>query len=297
MRRHRGDIYRIVSVMLTIALLAASQSFAQQTTTWNYLYDPNGNRTQITDPLSHVTTFQYDALNRLIKTTQPIPQTGGTAPTIGTTYDERDQVTRVTDPRSLSTSYTIDGLGNTTTLASPDTGTATSVFDAAGDLASRTDAKNKRVTYVYDALNRLTSISYPTGTASTFTYDQGANAIGELSQITDESGSTAYTYDGYGRLASKTQTAKSGSSQWARTVSYGYGTSGGTNGKLVSITYPSANRINFSYDAAGRINAITLNPNQLQRGRHQHRDDHRAGVEHHLHSVWKPANLGVGRRQ
>jgi RHS repeat-associated protein len=145
-------------------------------------------------------------------------------------------------------------------VASPDTGTTSSAFDPAGDLTSRTDAKNKRATYTYDALNRLTSISYPTGTGTTFTYDQGANAIGKLSQITDESGNTTYTYDGFERLASKTQTVAIGTSQWARTVSYGYGTAGSSNGKLTSITYPSGNRINYAFDAAGRISAITLNP-------------------------------------
>ncbi|MCZ8105936.1 MAG: RHS repeat protein [Novosphingobium sp.] len=35
---------------------------------------------------------------------------------------------------------------------------------------------------------------------------------------------------------------------------------GTAHGKLVSITYPSANRINLAYDAAGRISSITLNP-------------------------------------
>jgi RHS repeat-associated protein len=241
-------------------LWAALPAGAQQTTIWNYQYDANGNRTQITDPLSHVTTFQYDALNRLINTVQPIPQTGGTNPQIGMTYDGQSQLAKVTDPRSLATTYTVDGLGNTGTLASPDTGTATSVFDPAGDLTSRTDAKNKKATYTYDALNRLTGISYPTGTGTSFTYDQGANAIGKLTKITDESGNTTYAYDGFERLSSKTQTAIQGTSQWARTVTYGYGTAGSANGRLVSITYPSANRINYAYDAAGRISAITLNP-------------------------------------
>ena len=246
--------------LATPILLALGPAFAQQTTTWNYQYDANGNLRQVTDPLSNVTTRQYDALNRLVKTIQPVPQTGSAAPQIGLGYDGLSQLTSVTDPRSLMTSYTVDGLGNIGTTSSPDTGTASSVFDPAGDLISRTDAKNKRATYTYDALNRLTSISYPTGTGTTFTYDQGTNAIGKLTKITDESGNTTYTYDNFGRLASKTQTAVIASSQWPRTVSYTYGTAGSANGKLTSITYPSGNRINYAFDAAGRMSAITLNP-------------------------------------
>jgi len=251
---------RFASTLAAAALVTAGPALAQQTTTWSYQYDANGNRTQITDPLSHVTTFHYDALNRLTNTVEPIPQTGSSAPQIGTAYDGLDHLTKVTDPRSLATSYTVDGLGNVGTVASPDTGTATSIFDPAGDLTSRTDAKNKKATYGYDALNRLTSITYPTGTGTTFTYDQGQYAIGQLSQMTDESGNTAYGYGRYERLNTKTQTVIQGSSQWVRTISYGYGSSGNTNGKLIFITYPSGNRINYSFDAAGRISAIALNP-------------------------------------
>src|SRR2546427_13245597 len=98
--------------LATPILLALGPAFAQQTTTWNYQYDANGNLRQVTDPLSNVTTRQYDALNRLVKTIQPVPQTGSAAPQIGLGYDGLSQLTSVTDPRSLMTSYTVDGLGN-----------------------------------------------------------------------------------------------------------------------------------------------------------------------------------------
>jgi RHS repeat-associated protein len=45
-------------------------------------------------------------------------------------------------------------------------------------------------------------------------------------------------------------------------VSYSYG----TNGKLLSLTYPSGNRINYSYDASGRVNNLTLNPSNSNGG-------------------------------
>ena len=33
--------------------------------TWTYGYDANGNRTSVTDPLGHATSYAYDEINRL----------------------------------------------------------------------------------------------------------------------------------------------------------------------------------------------------------------------------------------
>jgi len=43
-------------------------------------------------------------------------------------------------------------------------------------------------------------------------------------------------------------------------IGYGWGGSGGGNGKLTSIAYPSGAQVNYLYDATGRVTGITLNP-------------------------------------
>ena len=63
------------------------------------------------------------------------------------------------DPKGLTTSYGYNGLGDLVTLASPDTGTTTYTYDAAGNRASQTDARGVQIGYNYDALNRLTKIN------------------------------------------------------------------------------------------------------------------------------------------
>ncbi|MFJ2988636.1 RHS repeat-associated core domain-containing protein [Collimonas sp. NPDC087041] len=246
--------------------VAAAQ--AVQNTTTSYEYDAMGNRTKITDPLGHVTTQSYDPLGRLIQQVQPVPATGGTTPIVKFSYDGQDQLSTVTDPRNLVTSYTVDGLGNQSALTSPDTGSTSKTYDAAGNLKTHTDARGKTTTYSYDALNRLTQISYPTGTATQFEYDGGTtgapNAKGHLTRMIDGSGQTTYAYDGFGRLLTKVQTLSSTGA--SSTLSYTYGSSGNTTGKLISVTYPSGNRINYSYDAAGRVNSLTLNPTNTTGG-------------------------------
>ncbi len=190
-----------------------------------------GNLTQITDPRGLVTTFTYDVLGRRTQVQGPPATPGGAAPVTLFNYDGQDRVRQITDPRSLVTAYTIDDLGKTTT-------------------------------YRYDALDRLTRADYAGGTPTVFEYDGGANSqptdIGQLTKVTDESGSTRLQYDGFGNLLQKTQSTNANGVAKDQTVAYAYGTSGSSNGKRISQTYPSGNVIGTSYDSAGHIAGLTL---------------------------------------
>lgn len=177
-------------------------------------------------------------MRRLKQVQQPPAVAGGPRPTIGYGYDGLDQLLTVTDPRSLTTTYTMTGLAENTALASPDTGITGMTYDAAGNLKTRLDARGKTVTYSYDALNRLTLIDYPSGTDTAFVYDDPAVAYskGRLTRMTDESGSTDFGYDGFGRLTQKTQTVGSGAAAKTLSVRYAYGATGPSTGKLTAIT-------------------------------------------------------------
>lgn len=211
--------------------------------TTQYTYDPNGNLISVTDPLNHTTVNAYDALNRLTQATDAAS---------GVTrygYDPLDQLRSVTDPRNLVTQYVVNGLGDQTQLVSPDTGTTGKTYDAAGNLKTSTDARGITATYSYDALNRVTQIAYTGGLTLGFQYDQGANGIGRLTQMTDPAGTTSWTYNAQGRVASKTQIV-GGVTQ---SLLYGYDTAG----RLTSLTYPSGKVVSYGYNAQGQIAAIT----------------------------------------
>ncbi|MGZ3236890.1 MAG: RHS repeat-associated core domain-containing protein, partial [Burkholderiaceae bacterium] len=214
----------------------------------DYTYDPNGNLKTITAPLtdtlSHLTTNDYDAFDRLYQVTDP---------KLGVTnykYDPLDQLTKVTDPLKHDTNYTVNGLGNITVTTSPDTGETDKTYYASGEVYSSKDAKGQMTIYDLDELNRVKTITRQDGTAVGLKYDEGVYGKGHLTTLTDPSGSTTFTYDLWGRVLKKTQTVGG----QALTVTYGYDGAG----RLSNLTLPSQKKIVFTW-SAGRITGITVN--------------------------------------
>jgi RHS repeat-associated protein len=189
------------------------------------------------------TTYEYDSLNRLVKTIDSM---------LGETqmeYDARDNLVSITDPLGNVTGTDFDGLNNPIRLDSPDSGLALSEYDNAGNRTAVTDARGIRTEYVFDALNRLTDIDYPDSSLDvSFTYDVGTNGNGRLARMTDAVGSVDLAYDARGNLLSEIRTI--GSAQYI--TSYAYNDAG----RLVQVTYPSGMVIYYLRDAAGRITAI-----------------------------------------
>jgi RHS repeat-associated protein len=179
-------------------------------------------------------------------------------------YDSLDQLSSVTDPRNLATTYTIDGLGKKSAQSSPDTAGTSYVTDDEGRVTASTDARGRQTSYRYDALGRLTQVSYASGTPTIFEYDGGpggpAAEIGQLTKISDRSGTTTYSHDVRGRLLSRTQHVAAGGLNDTKVIGYTYGTTGSGLGKVATMTYPSGARVNYAYDSAGRVTSLVLNP-------------------------------------
>ena len=230
----------------------------------NYEYDANGNPTKtIQAPgvagFNFATTNTYDALNRLKDSTDA--KTGKTQ--FG--YNGREDLTQLTDPRNLVTQYPRNGLGDATGLVSPDTGTASHIYDAAGNLKTRTDSRGVLATYSYDALNRLTGVVYSksgsTSLSYSWSYDQSgtgyANGIGRLTSSSSPTSSSQYTYDAQGRVLTDIQRIKAATgantSQISKTVTYAYDSAG----NVTSIVYPSGRKLAIAY-SGGLPSAMTL---------------------------------------
>lgn len=257
--------HRVASVIFALASgsVAWGQGAPQGSMTWHHEYDANGNLQLVLGPLGAQTDQDHDALNRLGKVTQPQPLAGVARPIVELGYNGQDGLTSVSDPRKKNTTYQLNGLGNISPLTSPDTGATTYTYYDDGNVKSATDARGKLTSYLYDGLNRLTKATYAQGVASRYFYDGSEQQVpapfsqGRLTQITDESGSTKLGYDAYGHVLTKKQVT----GDRTFNVSYTYGDTGTSNGKLADLRYPSQAVVHYTYDAlTGQISGITVNP-------------------------------------
>jgi RHS repeat-associated protein len=253
---------RISALGRGIALMVSGLSLGAlaqaQATSTQFEYDAQGNLKRTTNAMGASTARVVDAFGR--PTQEIFPSVPSGTPLVNFKYDGQDRLKELKDPRNLVTSYSVNGLGERTTLSSPDTGVTGRTYDAAGRIATQTDARGTTVSFAYDSLNRVTLIDYPTGVDTANEYDGGVEPApfskGRLTKFTDESGSTSLTYDAFGRVLVKTQTV----GNLVRTLAHEWGTTGNAKGRLTRLTYPSGNRLNYSYNAAGQISEISLNP-------------------------------------
>lgn len=230
------------------SLSRVSQEIAANNQTTTYTYDADSNLDTETDPMNRVTDSDYDRFNRLTRILDPA---GGRS---NFSYSAADKLTTVNftsgETYSLTTTHLYNGFGEMTQVNSPDTGLTQYQSDAGGNVASSTDARGRSATIFRDALNRITQVQYPSQTFG-LEYDAGSpSARGRLTRITDNSGSTQWTYGVQGRLANRQQSTAG----LIRNVSYQYNGSG----QLSQITTPSGQVIGFGY-ANGRINSVSVN--------------------------------------
>ena len=233
---------RFTTVALIALISCASHAAPSPTQTTTTTYDAAGRVLQIDDGMQHITNVGYDALSR--RSTVTDAKNGVTK----YRYDLLDQLTEVTDARLVVTTYTIDGLGNLKQTLSSDAGPTDNGYDEAGNLSSRIDAKQQRTSYKYDVLNRLQLVTYHDNTTVAYLYDQGLNGVGQLSKITDVSGTIEFGYDAFGRIATETRTM--GGATY--TTGYRYD----DTGRLSGMRYPTGRDIEFVRDALGRISGI-----------------------------------------
>ena len=216
--------------------------------------DANGNLREITDPNNNAdgtldaTTNTPDTLNRITQTIDLI--SGITA----YDYDVHNRVTGITAPNNADTRYEYDDLGNLLKEVSPDRGTIIYAHDAAGNILSHTDARGITASYTYDELNRVTLIDYPGTTEDvTYVYDTAAGCgygIGRLCTVTDESGTTAYTYDPFGNITTETRTQ--GGIPYTTTYTYDAGN------RVTSMKVHETDAVNYARDAIGRLYSVNL---------------------------------------
>ncbi|MFF9277608.1 LamG-like jellyroll fold domain-containing protein [Streptomyces griseosporeus] len=249
--------------------------------TFTTVYDANGRVKEQRSPGGVVVTNEYDAKNRLTKTTG----TGAEAATVDHTYayDSDDNITAVAGAGTDLNTFSYDDRGLLLSTSGP-SGSSSFAYDGDGAMTSRTDASGT-TTYGYDTAGRLKTVNDgATGSALTYTYDVNNNvkqidygtgkskrefSYDSLERITNDKltsptgkvlANIAYGWDENDNLTSKTTTGVSGASSntytydWAnRLTSWNNGTTTESYGYDASGNRTRVGGDTYTYDARNRL--------------------------------------------
>ena len=225
----------------------------------------SGPTSDFTDQAGNTTYYGMDGLGRLVG----VLDAAGNTTTHN--YNAQDNVTQVVQGgQTRAFTYSLGRLWqacNTEMSATcspfPSRGTETYTYDNNGNVLTYTNAKGVKTTYAgpngathYDGLNRPLSKSYSDSTPSVnYTYDKNCGTsnpwVGALCQVNTAANSgTIFTYDGYGRVLTSTQTVAGTSYQPFR---YTYTLAD----ELTQIQYPSGRQVNYNLDGYGRLQTIS----------------------------------------
>ena len=257
-----------------------------------YSYDGRGNRLSVTDALSHVTSFQYDAMNRLKLITYPTSP----ATTVQFHYDWRGRRDYVIDQDNNKTTYGYDDADRLLTVTdaqTPTPGVTTYAYDTENNLTDIYDAKNNHTQFLYYPGKILYKTIFPSTLYETYTFDSNNNLVyktdrdnnsinyyydsqnhlnrkvypdgnsltysfdpaARLTEVQDTlTGTYTFGYDNMNRLTSAT-VDYSFDTAGALTVQYGYDKAS----NRTSMTDPQTIPTTYGYDTLNRLHTLTYN--------------------------------------
>ncbi len=250
-----------------------------------FTYDWVGNRKTHKRPNGAVDSFDFDVVNRLVKSTTDIGTTGVAATAVSEAgFDVGGNLVNVKDARSNVTTMSYNNWGLMGTLTEPSTPTFpniadrqwTTTYDAGGLATGETRPGGVTVSRAFDGQGRLTSETGSGGSATSasrsFGFDVGSRMVsagsqqftydsrGLLAGSTGPQGVSSFGFDIVGRMSTRTDASG--------TTSFGYNnrsdltsvTTGGSttgyswlgSGELDSVLYPAGVNRKYTYDDLGR---------------------------------------------
>jgi RHS repeat-associated protein len=190
-------------------------------------YDASSRVSTLTSPAGRVTTNGLDAKGRVAQTQAP-----GEAP-VAYSYDARGRLTRVEQ-----------GTG-------PDARVATATYRANGTPETLTDPAGNSSTVTFDLARRLTASTLPAGGSVQMAYDQNGNLTG---LTPPERPAHAFAYTPVELASTYTPPAIPGGAAENDPATTAFD----ADRQPVTTTLPGAVAIGFGYDAAGRVEAVTI---------------------------------------
>jgi len=215
--------------------------------TLSYGYDPDSNRTSLTDPEGGTQVYSYDVLNRVTGIS------GFQNNVFGFTYDAWGRRIGLSRSNGVNTSYSYNALSQLLSVSHTIgdriiDGNAYTV-DEVGNRTTKTDqVTGTSYGYSYDSLYRLTQVVRDLNITESYSYDAAGNrlssstvpqyAYNTSNQLLSQQGVT-YTYDKNGNLQTKTDSIGITTYKWD------------FENRLTAVILPSGSSVTFKYDAYG----------------------------------------------
>ncbi len=237
--------------------------YQQDGTFVEYTYDPNNNRTSMSDHLG-LTTWDYDALNRVTRAIDPFNRA------LNYSYDPAGNRTSLTYPDGNVAAYTYFKNNWLKTLEAPGGYLTSYERDHVGNVLHITNPNDTVTDITYDTADRvLTLINQQTVGAqeTNSAFDYTYNEVGHVTQVVNEYGwrnpsivTESYTYDGLHRLSGMTDSE-------GVVMSYAYDAAGNrtewtTNDDLTSQTPSDSFTATYGYNAANQLVSASIDADQ-----------------------------------
>ncbi|MBC2582752.1 DUF6531 domain-containing protein, partial [Clostridium sp. DJ247] len=164
-------------------------------------------------------------------------------------YNRKNLVAKVIYDDGTSEIYNYDKYNNKVSETDRSGKITQWTYDSRGNLLEEIHPGGYFIKYYYDSNDNLIKKETSGGGETLYSYDNRGNLLEELVKIQGESyAKTAFTYDEYGRIITKTDPEKN-------TVELKYGEK--HIDKATVVKDPEGNISRYEYDAAGRMTAVT----------------------------------------
>jgi RHS repeat-associated protein len=217
---------------------------------------------QVVGPLGDSTEFSYDEAKNLtglaapggVRCSMAYDASGqrtalihGSGGQMGATYGPFGLLARLVDPLGRVTAYERDARGNLLATTYPDGSRARRTVDSHGEPDTLTNRRGQTTRYHRDAQLRLSGVESADAAALDYSYD-GRN---RLTAATSPAGTLSLAYDDADRV---TDVAYPG----GRSLHYTYD----RLGRRAGMEDQDGFRVDYAYDAAGRLEAISAGARQ-----------------------------------